>query len=183
MRKSTFLVVIFLCCSLGAYAQESEPPLEDLFSANINLVGLGISYERAVGNDFTTFFEANYQLAGLFKGSGDNDIDYAFAGNFILGGRYYYNRTRRFEKNKKLDDNAGNYLSLRGNIVPAFTLLSNDESTTLQTTYGLGALYGLRRNITTNLNYEFEFGVSINGSKSELELFPLLQFKLQYVLF
>lgn len=100
-----------------------------------------------------------------------------------VAGREYNNRERRFNKSKKLDQNAHNYLAAEFQVVPDFLILTNEQSVNYLTTYTLGAKYGLRRNITKNLNYEFEFGIGYLFTKNDNLVLPLLDFKLQYVLF
>lgn len=185
MKK--FILFIMLFCALFCYAQNDEgsvPNLENLFSANINVIGAGFTYERVVGEKFTTHFNASYQLVGLSPGSGDNgDIDLTFAGNFSLAGRYYYNRERRLNKGKKLTQNAGNYLAGEFQVIPDFLINTEEDFINYLTTYTVGAKYGLRRNIAKNLNYEFEFGVGYVFTERDNLVLPLLEFKLQYVLF
>ncbi|WP_405250682.1 hypothetical protein [Dokdonia sp. Asnod3-C12] len=181
--KLTYLSIILLFCSLTVYSQEDTvAPLENLFSANLNIIGAGVTYERVLGNKFTTHFNASYQLVGVSGGS-NQDVDLTFAGNLSVGGRYYYNRERRFEKGKKLTQNAGNFWAAEFQVIPDFTVATEERFARYLTTYLLGAKYGLRRNITRNLNYECEFGLGYLFTGEDATVYPLLEFKLQYVLF
>ncbi len=181
MKK--FLLTVFVLWSSWITAQENTlAPLENLFSANLNIVGAGVTYERVLGNKFTTHFNASYQLVGVSGGS-NQDVDLTFAGNLSVGGRYYYNRERRFEKGKKLTQNAGNFWAAEFQVIPDFTVATEERFARYLTTYLVGAKYGLRRNITRNLNYECEFGLGYLFTDEDATVYPLLEFKLQYVLF
>lgn len=181
MKK--LLIILTLVWGTFISAQDQNPvTLENLFSANLNFIGAGITYERVLGDKVTTHFNASYQLVGASGGTG-RDLDLIFAGNFSVGGRYYYNRERRFAKGKKLTQNAGNFWAGEFQVVPDFTITKVDRFTRYLTTYTLGAKYGLRRNIVKNLNYEAEFGLGYVFTDQDAIVFPLLEFKLQYVLF
>lgn len=181
MKK--FLLTVFILWSSWITAQDNAPaPLENLFSANLNIIGAGLTYERVLSNKFTTHFNASYQLVGVSGGS-NQDVDLTFAGNLSVGARYYYNRERRFEKGKKLTQNAGNFWAAEFQVIPDFTVATEEHNVRYLTTYLLGAKYGLRRNITRNLNYECEFGLGYLFTDEDATVYPLLEFKLQYVLF
>lgn len=181
MKKCTFFVFAF--CSLLSTAQNSaRPHLENLFSANINFIGAGVTYERVLGDDFTTHFSGSYQLVGLSPGPGD-EVDLTFAGAFSVAGRYYYNRERRFTKDKNLTQNSGNFIAAEFQIIPDFLVQTEEQFIRYLTTYTAGLKYGLRRNIAHNLNYEFEFGAGYVFTDRDAFILPLLEFKLQYVLF
>lgn len=180
--KKSLLFVFILWSTLSIAQDDTIAPLENLFSANLNIVGAGLTYERVLGNKFTTHFNASYQLVGVNGGS-NQDVDLTFAGNLSVGARYYYNRERRFEKGKTLTQNAGNFWAAEFQVIPDFTVATEERFARYLTTYLVGAKYGLRRNITRNLNYECEFGLGYLFTDEDATIYPLLEFKLQYVLF
>ena len=90
--KKSLLFVFILWSTLSIAQDDTIAPLENLFSANLNIVGAGLTYERVLGNKFTTHFNASYQLVGVSGGS-NQDVDLNFAGNLSVGARYYYNKT------------------------------------------------------------------------------------------
>ncbi len=71
--------------------------------------------------------------------------------------RWYYNIQRRVNKNKQINNNSGNYLSVLMGLQPGFGITSHE--TTLYPVLYFVPTYGLRRNIGKRFNFEAAFGV------------------------
>lgn len=82
-----------------------------------------------------------------------------------------------------LDENSGNFIAAELGYASDIITLSSDDNVTINPTLLAGLKYGLRRNIVKNLNYEFDFGVGYATSSGLNTIIPLLDFKLQYILF
>jgi hypothetical protein len=186
-------IILTLFLSSTIFAQEKAT---NLTSLHINVLGVGINYERAITNKITILGNANYSIIGL---SGDRDgFDTDSTVKLGLEGRYYYNFDRRISKGKSTDNNSANYISLK---LDYFTdWLSTYEGMGKDDDFSkLTVNYGIKRNFSKNFFYEFNFGagflidtyypyrVSVNGSdwiysdkKTEIIFIPELGFKVGY---
>lgn len=175
------LIIIFIILNISKVnAQKVQNTLVDNFGVDVHLIGLGMNYEKVVQKDFSINLSANLQ--GGFYGN-DTNFNYIFGTYISAEPRYYYNRNRRASKGKKLVENSGNFIAAELGYASDIIILSSEDNITINPTFLAGLKYGLRRNITKNLNYEFDFGIGYATSSGVNTIIPLLDFKLQYILF
>ncbi len=182
LKKSLLTVFLLTCFGTTAYAQDVDNSLRDNFGINVGLVTAGINYEKVITKDFTinTLLEYNGGFYARFEG----DVEYIFASTISLEPRYYNNRNRRFNKGKNISNNVGNYLAGDFSFGPVIGTISSEDNVDVIDSYTVGAKYGLRRKVIGNLNFELAFGVGRLFSKGyDPETIPLLDIKLQYILF
>ncbi|TVZ51871.1 hypothetical protein [Dokdonia sp. Hel_I_53] len=180
MKKLLFYYL--LLSSVYGFTQDTTPPLVDNFGINIGLINAGINYEKVLAKDFSvnTILEYNGGFYARFGG----DTEYIFASTIALEPRYYYNRDRRLRKGKNISNNVGNYLAGDFSFGPVIGTISSDDNVGVVDSYVLGVKYGLRRKIVGDLNFELAFGVGKLFSKGyDSETIPILDLKLQYILF
>lgn len=176
----TLISSAFILIPTLVKAQNVPTPLIDNLGVNIQLIGLSINYEKVLKDNFTV--NAAVNLQGGFFGN-DSEFNYVFGTYLSAEPRYYYNRNRRAAKGKKLDENSGNFIAAELGYASDIITISNAENITINPTFLVGLKYGLRRNITRNLNYEFDFGLGYARSSGNNAIIPLLDLKLQYILF
>jgi hypothetical protein len=172
MRK--ILTVIFIITIFSAHSQENNK-LEDLFGLKVGLIGGWISYEKALNNNFTLNGEIGYE--GAFLKGTNNKTDYVFTTIFSIEPRYYYNFSKRQEKGKKTKNNSANYIGSELFYVPDLLSSTNRKNLDINKSFGIIPKYGLRRNISDSLVFEFAIGIGytwgendINGVTSALDL-------------
>ncbi len=73
--------------------------------------------------------------------------------------RWYYNRKKRIEKTKRIDNNAGNYLALQTRYIPDWFVISNYDVGNVIPDIAIIPTWGLRRSIGRHFNFEFSVGL------------------------
>lgn len=188
--KKTIFTLLF---TTSLFAQEKAT---DLISAHINVLGVGVNYERAITDKITILGNANYSIIGL-SGNRDN-FDTDSTVKLGLEGRYYYNFDRRISKGKSTINNSANFVGLKFDYftdwLSTYQGMGKDDDFAKLTVN-----YGIKRNFAKNFFYEFNFGagflidtyypyrVSVNGSdwiysdkETEIIFIPELGFKVGY---
>ncbi|HLW15693.1 MAG TPA: hypothetical protein VKX30_09380 [Flavobacteriaceae bacterium] len=91
--------------------------------------------------------------------------------------RYYYNLSKRDSKGKSTSNNAGSYLGLELSYLPDLLTSTNRKGVDVSKALNLIPKYGLRRNISSVVSFEFAFGVgyawgehNVNGTAVALDL-------------
>lgn len=153
------IVVTFLV-STSLFAQEKAT---DLFNANINFIGIGIQYEKAL-NDHSTIVGSLDYMGGFSYSEdwiGESDFDYIFTTRLALEGRYYYNFDRRIGKGKNTTNNSANYIALKSDFIPDWLTTTNDDTITINPQGSVTLNYGIKRSFASNFFYEFYTGLGL----------------------
>lgn len=175
---------LFLCLLSISYSLGQTPPtrLEDNAGVSIGLLTFGINYEFPISQKMT--LNAVLIYGAGFGGGSEGKIRYIFTPLIGAEARYYYNRARRIKKGKSIAENAGNFIVGDVSYTPNIGTISSGSNFNVIPSLLLGVNYGIRRNITRKLNYEFTFGIgSLFPEGRRAEIVPLLNIKLQYILF
>lgn len=169
--------IFLLVCLLGfgfAQAQETSQT-EDRFGVSVGVIGVWGFYEKALAKDFTLHSQLGYQ-GGFMMGT-DSKLDYVFTTSIRVEPRYYYNIFKRDSKGKNTSQNAGNYLGLELSYVPDLLTSTNRKGIEVSKSLYLLPKYGLRRNISSVVSFEFAFGVgyawgehNVSGAAVALDL-------------
>ena len=159
------ITLITLLLSTSLFAQEKAT---DLFNLNVSVLGIGVQYEKALSENFTAVASLDY-LGGfsyMEDFTGDSELNYILTTGISLEGRYYYNFDRRLSKGKRITNNTGNYVALKGNYLPDL-LTSSSEGLTLNPQGSLTVNYGIKRSFATNFFYEFYTGLGMSFYQDE----------------
>lgn len=188
--KYKILPLLFTSC---LFAQEKA---QDLFSAHINVLGVGVNYEKAITNEITVLGNVNYSTIN-FRGSGDG-VDMDFTLKLGLEGRYYYNFDRRASKGKSTLNNSANFIGLKFDYytdwLSTYNGFGKDDDFTK-----IVINYGIKRNFAKKFFYEFNFGAGVlidryypykyttngkdwvySGKETSVDFIPELGFKVGY---
>ncbi len=156
MKKLLFTFLL----SSSLFAQEKTT---DLFNVNVSVIGVGVQFEKSMGDKYTGVASLDY-IGGFSYGYSDftgSDFEYILTTRFALEGRYYYNFDRRIEKGKNTTNNSANYVAFKTTFIPDwFTSSSDDMKINPQGTLTLN--YGLKRSFSKNFFYEFYTGLGIS---------------------
>ena len=180
MKKLIFFL-ISIVFHLNMFSQEITSKKEkvsvekSILSIQTGYFGTWINYELKLHNQFAlrTELGSEYRLKFAIKQSFDSLKNQV---SIFLEPKYYFNLTKREKKDKSIENNAGNYISLRANI----SLLNNLENGEIYF-HNLTPTYGLRRNITSHINLELSFGCGISYSNSLITLEAMPSFRAGYV--
>jgi len=171
--KRIFLLVCFL--SFGIAQAEEKPKTEDRFGVSAGIIGVWGFYEKAITKNFTLHSQIGYH-GGFMMGT-DSKLDYVFTTSIRAEPRYYYNLSKRDSKGKSTSNNAGSYLGLELSYLPDLLTSTNRKGVDVSKALNLIPKYGLRRNISSVVSFEFAFGVgyawgehNVNGTAVALDL-------------
>jgi hypothetical protein len=175
MKKfNSILFILFSVASLNA--QKNIKSVEkSILSIQTGYFGTWINHELKFNKRLAlrTELGSEYRLKFSIKQNFDSLKNQV---SIFLEPKYYFNLTKREKKDKNIENNAGNYISLRANI----SLLNNLENGEIYF-HNLTPTYGLRRNITSHINLELSFGCGISYSNSVIILDAMPSFRVGYV--
>jgi len=161
MKKVILLTLLFT--SISVFSQSNEKKTTDIMSIKAGLIGGWFSYEKSISDKFTLNGEIGYE-GGFFKGN--NNVNYAFTTVLNIESRYYYNLNKRIKNNKNTSNNAANYLSGSLFLVPNWFTSSDNDNLSINKSFGIITKYGIKRNISNNLSFEFAFGIGYSWGEN-----------------
>ena len=185
MKRQIFTLTV-LSISLFSFAQEnSKPQLQPLTKLDLGLQGVGVTFERRLGNSTTI------DLSAGFGGGYDiwsNSFTYAvnipgLAGYISITPKFYYNLEKRIAKGKPTDYNSGNYIGLR----LKYATRSISEATNIRDALLFNIHWGLQRWIGKRWTMNTHFGAGYAVDATDLNnsggtIYPALDLKFSYVL-
>lgn len=163
--KKIFLWICLL--SFGITQAQEAPQVEDRYGVSAGIIGVWGFYEKAITKDFSLHSQVGYH-GGFMMGT-DAKLDYVFTTSIRVEPRYYYNLSKRDAKGKSTSNNAGNYIALEGSYVPDLLSSSNRENVEVSKSLYLIPKYGLRRNISSVLSFEFAFGIGYTWGEHNIK--------------
>lgn len=156
--KALCALLLFSCLRVAAQEEGWRKPSQ--LKANLSLLGVGANYELRLLKYTTLNLEAGVELGLAYSSNSysyfEND-HWAYAGVPVFSGevRQYYGIARRMAKGKKVNNNAGSFVSITGGTVTA-PLFSKNFATG---TYGfVTPAWGMQRSWGKHINFEGRFG-------------------------
>lgn len=157
--KKILLLFTLTFISLISKAQEASVE-KSIYGVQIGLVGIYGYGEYKLSNSFALRTELGYDAGPQYLDPDNSRSSITFSPVLSVESRWYYNLKRRVEKNKRIDHNSGNFLSLKISYDPDFLVLSTtNRSTFVPNELSIIPTYGVRRNIGKKFNYETGFGL------------------------
>ncbi len=155
MKKNISILFIFVF--LQVFSQKED--LKDQVLISFDITSLKISYEKVISNKITSNL-------GLGIGAGyynvDNNVNHKIGMSIVnipivvsQNNKYYYNREKRQNDNKSIENNSGNYIGLK------FRFNTGTESTDLSPHNSLLSEinWGLQRDLGHNWIFNFSIGI------------------------
>jgi hypothetical protein len=187
MRKIV-LVSIFSAFTLIAKSQEASVE-KSIFGIQTGFAGLWAYNELKLSNQFALRSEIGFDA---YFGNDDfyPDTDFLLTTVVTLEPRWYYNLNKRESNSKPIDDNSGNFFSLKTSLHHSDLLIvfGNDEEAKIVSDFSVIPTWGMRRNLGKHFNYEAGigagyihfFGKNAGFSKDKGELAINLHLRLGY---
>ena len=149
------LIITLLGITLTTNAQ--TPSVEkSIWQIQSGFIGVWFNIESRLTNSLALRCEVG--LDGGWK-SYDDNYAYALAPVIRLEPRWYYNFGNRIDKSLRIDNNSGNYLSLKTSLNPDLFVISNKDNVTVYNQLNVLPMWGIRRNIGKHFNYELGLGL------------------------
>ena len=155
--KSNLLILAFGILSTLAYSQQNiHTGTEKVW--RINLLNPAVDLEMPTGHS-STF------STGLGVGYGGGYPDLTFGGTgfvyiispFIdLQEKWFYNLNKRLSKNKTVDNNSGNFVSIR--LITRGKSLAENVNRTSDYDFAIGPTWGIQRKYGKNFHLLFDIG-------------------------
>jgi len=156
MKKILFSL-IFCATSLFATAQTASVE-QSVWGIQTGFLGAWVHNESRLSNSIALRGELGLDT-GIRDGIFYDETQYVFAPVLTLEPRWYYNLNKRLEKDKRIDGNSGNFISLKTSYHPDWFLISNVDNLRIVSDLSIVPTWGIRRNIGNHFNYEAGLGI------------------------
>lgn len=156
MKKIT-LTLIF--CGLTLIAKSQTASVENsTFGVQTGFLGIWAQNETKLSNQIALRSELGFD-SGIWGGSFYDKTGYVLAPVITLEPRWYYNLNKRVKKDKKIDGNSGNFISLKTSYHPDWFVISNYDNISIVSDISIIPTWGIRRNIGSHFTYETGIGI------------------------
>lgn len=159
-KKLVTLCTVFLFVCLHVSAQEDLWRKPGQLKANLSLLGVNANYELRLLKYSTLNLEAGVEMGLSYSNSSYFGEDWEFAAYPVFSAefRQYYGIARRAERNKRIDNNAGNFFSITGGYM-------GEPLTSTEYYYSTGSVFitpawGMQRSWGRRFSFEARFGVT-----------------------
>ncbi|MBN2165047.1 MAG: hypothetical protein JW717_02100 [Marinilabiliaceae bacterium] len=168
MRIILFVIIIVL--SFVEIKAQNVSVEKSVWGIQLGIYPLSGYNELRLTNNIAIRSEIGFSY-GWSGGSGYNGTSqWAATPDINIEPRFYYNLNRRSRLEKRIDSNSGNYLSLNVGY-GAGALSIKSDNTTVYPSVHIIPMYGLRRKIGNNFNFEFAFGIGYGWIYKEYQVY------------
>jgi hypothetical protein len=182
-KKSLTLSTFFLLVCLHVSAQEDLWRKPHQLKANVSLLGVNANYELRLLKYSTLNLEAGVEMGVSYSNSSyfGEEWEFALYPVFSAEFRQYYGVARRAARNKRTDNNAGNFFSFTGGY-------QGRPITTTDYYYSSGTAiftpaWGMQRSWGRHFSFEGRFGVSFVPDVSyDNPVYPSVRISVGYVI-
>jgi len=155
MKKT--LTFAFIVIAFFGKAQESSVE-KSIYGIQTGFLGVYGQNELKLSNSIALRSEIGFD-SGIWGGSYYNKTGFILTPVLTLEPRLYYNLKKRNSKTRRIDNNSGNFLSIKTSYHPDWFVISNYTGLHIITDISIIPTWGIRRNIGKHFNYEFGFGI------------------------
>jgi hypothetical protein len=146
------LVVIFNAAAQQASVEKST------FGIQTGFLGIWAHNESKLSNSIVLRSELGLDAA-IF---GDNFIgskSFIMVPSITIEPRWYYNLNKRVSKNRRIDGNSGNFISIKTTYHPDVVIGSLANNVTFISDISIIPTWGIRRNVGKHFTYETGIGI------------------------
>lgn len=167
MKKIICLLLLVWNPFAGFSQNNQEASVEkSVFGIQVGLIGVWAHNELKLSNQFVLRSELG--IAGVNTAVIEPLV--------ALEPRWYYNLDKRVAKDKRIDGNSGNYVSLRTKY--NFTTTTEAEDEGINQVF-IGPTWGIRRNLGKHFNYELGLGAGL-GYRRVIVFAPYINLRIGY---
>ena len=155
MKKSILLCVMLM---VFTFAKGQDASVEkSIFGIQIGLFGIWGHNEFKMSNELAFRSEIGME-GGVWGGTYYEGTGFLLTPSLAIEPRWYYNMNKRVSKEKRIDGNSANFLSLRINYHPDWFVISNQDVDVVSD-ISIIPSWGLRRNLGQHFNFETGVGL------------------------
>lgn len=182
------IATILTVCLFAVITQAQTASVEEsTVGIQTGFLGVWVHNEYGLSNQIALRSEIGLD-AGFFGGRFYNRSGFIMAPVITLEPRWYYNLDRRVKKNRHIDGNSGNFISLKTSYRPDWFVISNVEGLRLVSDVSFIPTWGIRRNLGNHFTYEtgiglgyvYYFAKEAGFSKNEGEIALNLHLRIGY---
>ena len=195
IKKSTvsitilFLLHTFCLFSQQDFRQPQASVEKSVFGIQTGFLGIWAHHEAKLSNRWALRtelgFDYSYLRGWMWTEGGINyKSGYSLAPVLIVEPRYYYNLKKRVSKQRNINNNSGNFITLTVRYRPDWFVISNMEHIEVVPTISFIPKWGIRRQLGNHFNYETGIGVGYRyylNSSSSREIAIDLHVRIGYV--
>ncbi|WP_010182128.1 hypothetical protein [Aquimarina agarilytica] len=154
--KKIIATLVFISVSFMAKSQnvKSTSSVEkSLFGIQVGVLSIYALHEAKLSHSTTLRTEL-----GLEPGVVNDNDKLFFTPVINIEPRWYYNLDKRQKKSKRIDNNSGNFCSLKTKYHPDWFTISDQKNINFSNSLSLIPTWGIRRNLGKHFNYETAIG-------------------------
>lgn len=149
-------------CGLSFITKAQSTSVEkSIYGIQTGFLGVWAHSELKLSNSLALRAEIGFD-SGIWGGSYYDKTGFLMTPVITAEPRWYYNLNKRKSKHKRIDNNSGNFLSLKTSYHPDWFVISNYDNIKIISDISIIPTWGIRRNIGNHFNYETGIGVGYN---------------------
>lgn len=155
--KKIILTLAFLGIGFVAISQNTSVE-KSTYGIQTGFLGLWFHNESKLSNQIALRSELGLDT-GIWGGTYYDKVGFLLAPVITLEPRWYYNLNKRVEKDRRIDGNSGNFISLKTSYHPDWFVISNYDNIRVISDISIMPTWGIRRNVGRHFNYETGVGI------------------------
>jgi len=153
------LIGQYLSAQDDVFVEEKNTSIEkSIFGAQIGFFGIWLHHEARLSNKIALRSEIGLDT-GLWWGEFYEKTGFVAGPVLTLEPRWYYNINKRNRKGKSINDNSGNFISIKTSYHPDWFVISNYQNIRIVSDISFVPTWGIRRNIGEKFNFEAGIGL------------------------
>ncbi|MGV4511515.1 hypothetical protein [Ornithobacterium rhinotracheale] len=161
MSENLYFGLLLLIATLAQAQTSTQSSVlsKHLLGAQVGFLGGNAYYEGRIANQTTIRSGVNFlYIFGVSYGI-DGSLYHSVLPSISAEPRYYFNANKRASEGRNTRNNAADYFSLSFNYFPKSLIMGSDVNTTTYSVVSIVPNFGMRRNLSRNVNFEFRLGL------------------------
>jgi hypothetical protein len=174
MKSKLICLSLLICCFISVFSQD----VTDVTNVTkVTLLNPGLSYEARIGK-FQTAYVQGFMNTSVYTSdyASSENPDYTFYIDpaATVQYRYYYNASKRAEREKRIDMNSMNYVGAVSEFIYSKMRLSSDyfEESSRRMVSRFGIVWGLQRNFEGHFSIDLNLGLGYLLAKGTTINYP-----------
>jgi hypothetical protein len=158
IKLSLFLIWGFFTLHAQENTSQSISVEKSIFGVQTGFLGVWVNNESKINSKLALRTEIGMD-AGLWNNIFNDDLGLIFTPVLTLEPRFYYNLEKRDSKSKRIENNSGNFISVKTSFHPDWFVISTEDNLSVIEDLSIIPTWGIRRNLGESFNLEAGFGI------------------------